>query len=124
MEEIRRKKKTYSLEVLEKKRRIALENLKKARANFKAGYKWKSTLLKENIEKDLRDNLITAILPYFPDITYQMIYQALGGDGKMMQYIMNQMVGRAKETVEQTGSAEGLKEIETSVRELLNRKDV
>ena len=128
--EVRDKKlRHYSPESLERKRKAALINLEKARAVAKkiresgGVVKHKTTLLKENIEKELRDNLIGAILPYFPEITTQMIIQALGGDTKMLQYITNQLVGRPKETVEQTGNIESLKTIETELRELVKRKE-
>lgn len=118
-------KRNISPELREKKRLICLANLSKARKAGKLGRTGKhaTTLLKENIEKELRDNFIAAVMPHLPDITYEMLFQAINGDGKMLQYITNQLIGKAKETVEQTGSPEGLREIEVSMRELLSRKE-
>ena len=118
-------KRKLSPELKVRKREIALKNLEKARKEGKLGKhgKTKYTLLKENIEKDLRDKFISDNLKHFERIVKQMVAQALGGDGKMQQYIINQLIGRPKETVEQTGSPENLKTIEATVREIANRQD-
>lgn len=117
-------KRIISPELRAKKRIIALRNLDIARKSGKLGKhgKYPQTLLKENIEKELRDNLVSALLPFIPELTYEILFQALNGDTKTAQYIFNQLIGRPKETIEQTGSTETLKSIEVGMRELLSKE--
>ena len=128
MEQIKNKiknKRKLSPEVIKKKRIIALQNLEKARKMGKLGKRGKTkyTLLKENIEAELRDNYLGQVAPHLPAITKQQIIQAKTGDGKTAQYIINQAIGKPKERIEQDLSSEALKKIEQQDKQWAKKQD-
>ena len=80
----------------ERKREIALKNLEKAKAKgYNKGAKHKTTLLRENWEREARDNYLGQVSPFLAKIAKAQLKKAIKeGDVNTQQYIINQAIGR------------------------------
>jgi len=106
-----------------------LEHLKRIRKKIdykkvgrKKNGKNKSTLLREQAEKDLRALMLEKITPEWVSLMERLIAKAkTDTDVKALTYIINQGAGRAKETKEIDISAERLDKLSESIKKILDK---